>query len=107
MLQQKLHRRSRSKIDFSRCSSRNFTIGADPKSIAIFVVVLFLHFFAIAIYGVGRLMLPFPSPKRMWLGFRLILSASGIIFPIIKGEGVRQMFFPATVPAYYRSLPVH
>ncbi|KAM5550798.1 hypothetical protein ABKV19_027245, partial [Rosa sericea] len=26
-----------------------------------------------AIYGVGRLMLPFPSPKRMWLGFLLIL----------------------------------
>ncbi|PRQ22086.1 putative squalene monooxygenase [Rosa chinensis] len=68
---------------------------------------LFLHFFAVAIYGVGRLMFPFPSPKRMWLGARLILSASGIIFPIIKGEGVRQMFFPATVPAYYRSAPVY
>ncbi|PRQ18627.1 putative squalene monooxygenase [Rosa chinensis] len=34
---------------------------------------LFLHLFAAAIYGVGRLMLPFPSPKRMWLGFLLIL----------------------------------
>ncbi|XP_062023347.1 squalene monooxygenase SE1-like [Rosa rugosa] len=68
---------------------------------------LFLHFFAVAIYGVGRLMLPFPSPKRMWLGARLISSASDIIFPIIKGEGVRQMFFPATVPAYYRSPPIH
>ncbi|PRQ20799.1 putative squalene monooxygenase [Rosa chinensis] len=34
---------------------------------------LFLHFFAAAIYGVGRIMLPFPSPKRMWLGFLLIL----------------------------------
>ncbi|PRQ15782.1 putative squalene monooxygenase [Rosa chinensis] len=67
---------------------------------------LFLHFFAVAIYGVGRLMLPFPSPQRTWLGVRLILSASGIIFPIIKGEGVRQMFFPATVPAYYRAPPV-
>ena len=30
-------------------------------------------------------------------------GASGIIFPIIKAEGVRQMFFPATVPAYYRA----
>ncbi|KAL6211881.1 hypothetical protein ACLB2K_017104 [Fragaria x ananassa] len=68
---------------------------------------LFLHFFAVAIYGVGRLMFPFPSPKLIWLGARLILSASGIIFPIIKGEGVRQMFFPATVPAYYRSPPVY
>ncbi|KAI3712327.1 hypothetical protein L1987_70878 [Smallanthus sonchifolius] len=30
-------------------------------------------------------------------------GASGIIFPIIKSEGVRQMFFPATIPAYYKS----
>ncbi|KAB5525313.1 hypothetical protein DKX38_023062 [Salix brachista] len=33
-------------------------------------------------------------------------GASGIIFPIIKGEGVRQMFFPVMVPAYHRSPPV-
>ncbi|KAJ4714674.1 putative Squalene monooxygenase [Melia azedarach] len=66
---------------------------------------LVLHFFAVAIYGVGRLLLPFPSLKRMWIGARLISSASGIIFPIIKAEGVRQMFFPATVPAIYRAPP--
>ncbi|GKE98871.1 squalene epoxidase, partial [Tanacetum coccineum] len=57
------------------------------------------------IYGVGRLLIPFPSLKRLWLGARLISSASGIIFPIIKSEGVRQMFFPATVPAYYKAPP--
>ncbi|KAI3445845.1 hypothetical protein Pfo_002510 [Paulownia fortunei] len=68
---------------------------------------LVLHFFAVAVYGVGRLFLPFPSPKRVWLGARLLSGASGIIFPIIKAEGVRQMFFPATVPAYYRAPPVH
>lgn len=45
-------------------------------------------------------------------GFQLIAkifflqSASGIIFPIIKAEGVRQMFFPATIPAVYRAPPV-
>ena len=33
----------------------------------------------------------------------LFQGAAGIIFPIIKAEGVRQMFFPATVPAYYRA----
>lgn len=32
-------------------------------------------------------------------------GASSIIFPIIKAEGVRQMFFPATVAAYYRAPP--
>ncbi|KAK4491170.1 hypothetical protein RD792_001900 [Penstemon davidsonii] len=67
---------------------------------------LFCHFFAVAVYGVGRLLLPFPSPKRFWLGARLLSAASGIIFPIIKAEGIRQMFFPATVPAYYRASPV-
>ncbi|KAF5731883.1 squalene monooxygenase-like isoform X1 [Tripterygium wilfordii] len=72
--------------------------GLSPRPLS-----LVLHFFAVAIYGVGRLLLPFPSPKRLWIGARLISGASGIIFPIIKAEGVRQMFFPATVPAYYRA----
>ncbi|KAG9138559.1 hypothetical protein Leryth_012905, partial [Lithospermum erythrorhizon] len=74
--------------------------GQNPRPLS-----LVCHFFAVAVYGVGRLLLPFPSPKRMWIGARLIYNASGIIFPIIKAEGVRQMFFPATVPAYYRGPP--
>ncbi|KAI3803784.1 hypothetical protein L1987_31946 [Smallanthus sonchifolius] len=41
--------------------------GLNPRPL-----VLFLHFFAVAIYGVGRLLIPFPSPKRLWLGARLI-----------------------------------
>ncbi|XP_028801442.1 squalene monooxygenase [Neltuma alba] len=75
--------------------------GLNPKPLS-----LVLHFFAVAVFGVGRLLLPFPSPKRIWIGVRLISAASGIIFPIIKAEGVRQMFFPAIVPAYYRTTPV-
>lgn len=74
--------------------------GLNPRPLS-----LVCHFFAVAVYGVGRLLLPFPSLKRMWIGARLISAASGIIFPIIKAEGVRQMFFPATVPAYYRGPP--
>lgn len=74
--------------------------GLNPRPLS-----LVCHFFAVAIYGVGRLLLPFPSPKRMWIGARVISGASGIIFPIIKAEGVRQMFFPVTVPAYYRAPP--
>lgn len=71
--------------------------GLNPNPVS-----LVFHFFAVAVYGVGRLLLPLPSPKGLWMGARLILGASGIIIPIIKAEGVRQMFFPATVPAYYR-----
>ncbi|KAJ0840853.1 putative squalene monooxygenase [Helianthus annuus] len=69
-------------------------------------VWLVLHFFAVAVYGFGRLLLPLPTPKRLWIAVRLILGAAGIIFPIIKAEGVRQMFFPAaSVLAYHRAPP--
>ncbi|KAK9213275.1 hypothetical protein WN943_002662 [Citrus x changshan-huyou] len=74
---------------------------------------LIFHFLAMAIFGVGRLLLPFPSPKRLWIGAKLIWKkkiifmqgASEILFPIIKAEGVMQMFFPATIPALYGRAP--
>ncbi|KAL9300338.1 Squalene epoxidase 2 [Arabidopsis thaliana] len=74
--------------------------GLNPRPLS-----LVLHFFAVAIYAVCRLMLPFPSIESFWLGARIISSASSIIFPIIKAEGVRQMFFPRTIPAIYRAPP--
>ncbi|KAL4348591.1 hypothetical protein GQ457_17G001840 [Hibiscus cannabinus] len=66
---------------------------------------LAFHFVTMTIYGVGRLLLPFPSPKRLWNGAKLLWVASSILFPFIWSEGVRQMFFPLTVPAYYRTPP--
>ncbi|KAL2459991.1 Squalene epoxidase 1 [Abeliophyllum distichum] len=75
--------------------------GLNPKPMS-----LVAHFFAVAIYGVGRLLLPFPSPKRVLLGAKLLSSAYGIIFPIVKSEGVRQMFFPITLPSYNRGASV-
>ncbi|KAH8960376.1 hypothetical protein BDL97_06G128700 [Sphagnum fallax] len=74
--------------------------GLDPKPLNLVV-----HFFSVAIYGVGRLILPFPSLSRIWISARLIQGASNIIFPIIKAEGVRQMFFPSMVPDYYKQPP--
>ncbi|RHN50995.1 putative squalene monooxygenase [Medicago truncatula] len=68
---------------------------------------LLYHFIGVATYGLVRLMMPFPSPKRIWLGARFIFVALGIIFPIIKAEGIRQMFFPATVPMCYRMPHIH
>ncbi|KAJ0101444.1 hypothetical protein Patl1_04851 [Pistacia atlantica] len=70
--------------------------GLNPRPLS-----LVKHFFAVAIYGVGRLLLPFPSPKRMLISARLILDATSIIFPIIKAEGVREMLFPASMPTNY------
>ncbi|KAK0601121.1 hypothetical protein LWI29_021408 [Acer saccharum] len=76
--------------------------GLNPRPLS-----LVTHFFAVAIYGVGRLLLPFPSPKRMLIGARLISGASGIIFPIIKAEGIREMFLPTSMPTYYIATTVN
>lgn len=104
--------------------------GLNPRPMS-----LVAHFFAVAVYGVGRLVLPFPSPKRLSLGVSLLMvrtnhyclessyeydeiarflicrsfflqNAYGIIFPIVRSEGVRQMFFPITIPAYNRGASV-
>lgn len=49
--------------------------GLNPRPLS-----LVCHFFAVAIYGVGRLLLPFPSPKRMWIGARLISVGFNLAF---------------------------
>jgi squalene monooxygenase len=41
--------------------------GLNPRPLS-----LVLHFFAVAVFGVGRLLVPFPSPSRIWIGARLI-----------------------------------
>lgn len=48
--------------------------GLNPRLLS-----LVLHFFAVAIYGVGRLLLPFPSPKRIWTGVRLVTVSRNIL----------------------------
>ncbi|XP_057783216.1 squalene epoxidase 3-like [Salvia miltiorrhiza] len=75
--------------------------GLNPRPMS-----LVAHFFAVAVYGVGRLLLPLPSPSRVFLGARLLMTAYGIIFPIVRSEGARQMFFPITIPAYNRGASV-
>lgn len=52
--------------------------GLNPRPLS-----LFCHFFAVAIYGVGRLLIPFPSPKRIWIGVRLITVHTSIIIQIL------------------------
>lgn len=41
--------------------------GLNPRPLS-----LVLHFFAVAVYGVARLLFPFPSLKRLLMGARLI-----------------------------------
>ncbi|XP_076935129.1 squalene monooxygenase SE1-like [Bidens hawaiensis] len=76
--------------------------GLNPKPWS-----LVLHFFSVAVFGVGRLLLPFPSPQRAWLGVGLILDASGIIFPILKSEGAAPMLLSSSSATYYKSPFLH
>uniref|UniRef100_A0A6N2L9Y2 Squalene monooxygenase n=1 Tax=Salix viminalis TaxID=40686 RepID=A0A6N2L9Y2_SALVM len=65
-------------------------LNPDPLS-------LVFHCFAMLAYAVGSLLLPFLHQNAC--------VGSGIIFPILKAEGIRATFFPATMPAYYRTPP--
>mmetsp|Transcript_7053 Transcript_7053/g.18003 ORF Transcript_7053/g.18003 Transcript_7053/m.18003 type:complete len:510 (+) Transcript_7053:131-1660(+) len=59
--------------------------------------VLIAHFFMVAIYGIGRLLRPFPTPKSIALGVQLLMGACAIIVPIIRAEGIRAVFMPCLV----------
>ena len=60
------------------CSSGPVALlsGLNPRPLS-----LVLHFFAVAIYAVGRLMLPFPSIKSFWLGARVISVTDSSLLP--------------------------
>ena len=58
-----------------------------------------MHFFAVACFGVGRLMLPRPTTRGLRLSLALLATACAIIWPIIRSEGVRAVFFPYLAPS--------
>ncbi|PRW45481.1 arginine--tRNA chloroplastic mitochondrial-like isoform X2 isoform B [Chlorella sorokiniana] len=60
--------------------------------------VLVMHFFMVALFGVGRLLFPRPTLRGVWLGMLLLYSAACIILPIIWKEGVRAVFLPWLAP---------
>ena len=66
--------------------------GLDPNPLN-----LVSHFFAVALFGVGRLMVPLPTPERIWKGGNLLKGAVKIIVPIITGEGIVRMFVPSSL----------
>jgi squalene monooxygenase len=60
-------------------------------------LTLVSHFFSVAMFGVGRLMVPLPTPARMWKGISLLKGAVSIIVPIVAGEGFVRMFVPSSL----------
>ena len=57
-------------------------------------LTLVSHFFSVALFGVGRLMVPLPTPARILKGINLLKGAVTIITPIVWGEGLVRMFVP-------------
>ena len=51
--------------------------GLNPRPMS-----LVAHFFAVAIYGVGRLLVPFPSLEKLWLGTRLLRVSSNVFMSL-------------------------
>ncbi|KAL9245857.1 hypothetical protein vseg_019459 [Gypsophila vaccaria] len=69
--------------------------GLNPRPLS-----LLSNLSTVAVYAFGRLLLPFPSPKRLWLGLRLLKGASDIIGPLFQAEGLGQMFFSCNFPQH-------
>lgn len=40
--------------------------------------VLVAHFFMVAVYGIGRLLLPRPTLRGLWTGLLLLWGAAGV-----------------------------
>jgi squalene monooxygenase len=57
--------------------------------------VLVSHFLMVALYGVGRVVLPVPSPRSLLMALNLLTGALLILLPIIKAEGPTQVFAPS------------
>mmetsp|Transcript_26726 Transcript_26726/g.79385 ORF Transcript_26726/g.79385 Transcript_26726/m.79385 type:complete len:506 (-) Transcript_26726:263-1780(-) len=66
--------------------------GLNPKP-----SVLVMHFFMVALYGVGRLLLPRPTMHGLWMSLLLLMGACRIILPIIWAEGPAAVFLPMLV----------
>ncbi|PHU10346.1 Squalene epoxidase 3 [Capsicum chinense] len=66
--------------------------GLNPRPLS-----LAFHFIALGLYAAARSLFPFPSPMAAWRVAKLLFVAVGMILPIIKAEGIRQMFFPVTL----------
>ena len=60
--------------------------------------VLVMHFFMVALYGVGRVLMPLPTPGAFILALQLLWGALGIIVPIVRGEGFVRVFLPFLAP---------
>jgi squalene monooxygenase len=55
--------------------------------------LLVAHFFAVAVFGCGRVLLPVPTPARLAKAWDLFCTAFNIAKPLIDGEGVTPLAY--------------
>eukprot|EP00879_Flechtneria_rotunda_P015936 GHRR01016666.1.p1 GENE.GHRR01016666.1~~GHRR01016666.1.p1 ORF type:complete len:209 (+),score=57.30 GHRR01016666.1:623-1249(+) len=60
--------------------------------------LLVMHFFSVALFGIGRLLQPRPTFRGVYMCVALLVVASRIILPIIWAEGLRAVFVPKLAP---------
>ena len=68
---------------------------------------LVLHFFAVAVYGVGRLLLPFPTPQRLWAGVRLILVSSCNLYKAFYTDCLSVFHHVFTIHLFTQNMPAY
>ncbi|KAJ7543689.1 hypothetical protein O6H91_09G048500 [Diphasiastrum complanatum] len=56
------------------------------------IAILIFHFLLLTAYGLARVLLPFPSPSRLWIAIRLIWKAPSILLPSIRNESLMPSF---------------
>jgi len=49
---------------------------------------LMMHFFAVALFAVFRVLRPFPTPRKIIDSYRLLSAASNIVVPLVRSEKV-------------------
>ena len=55
---------------------------------------LVTHFFAVALYGVGSQLLPFPWPSNLYTSFKMLKAATNVIWPLMSGEHLLDLTYP-------------
>lgn len=58
-------------------------------------LILMIHFFSVAMYGIYRTLFPIPTPGRLWAAFKIFKAACEVFMPLCLGEHLLSLRYPA------------
>jgi hypothetical protein len=76
--------------------------GLNPRP-----MTLIMHFYMVAIYGLFRMLFPFPTPARVAKAVGVIKAASKVMFPLLQREHLLNLFVPFESPEYTKHKAAH